>query len=64
MATHPLEFPQPSDSEKLEAIYLPKALKRQIVRHLSSLHFGEVTLCVEKGRVRFVRRGESEQAAH
>lgn len=54
--------PSLSDSEKLEAIYLPKSLRRQIVKHLSSLHFGEITLCIEKGRVRFVRRSESEQA--
>lgn len=64
MATQPHELSQGlSESEKLEAIHLPKGLKRQIVKHLATLHFGEITLCVEKGRVRFVRRGESEQAA-
>lgn len=64
MATHPHEPSQQTsiDTEKLEAI-LPKPLRKQIARHISTLRFGRVTLCVEKGRIRFIERSESEQAA-
>lgn len=63
MATQPLEPSLVSiDTEKLEAI-LPKPLRKQIARHVASLRFGRVTLCIEKGRIRFIERTESEAAA-
>lgn len=55
-----------TDSEKLEAVHLPRQLRRQVVAHLASIKkfgFGELTLVVEKGHVRFVRPSHSEDAA-
>jgi hypothetical protein len=64
MATQPLEKRlRISDSGELEAIHLPLRLRKQIARHIASLSFGRVTLCIEKGRIRFIERTESEAAA-
>jgi hypothetical protein len=49
---------QPSEQPKLS-----DKLKEQIERHLETMSFGELTLIVERGRIKFVRRVESEQAA-
>lgn len=60
------EQPVMTDSEKLEAVHLPRQLRRQVVAHLASIKkfgFGELTLVVEKGHVRFVRPSHSEDAA-
>lgn len=65
MATQP---PEPShkptgDSEKLEAVYFPPPLRKQIARHIATLKFGRITLCIDQGRILYVEKTVSEQAA-
>ena len=50
--------PQPEEKHGLT-----EPLRRQIEKHLETMRFGELTLIVERGRIKFVRRVESEQAA-
>lgn len=58
MASSEKSSSEPQSEEKLT-----DQLRRQIERHLQTMHFGELTLIVERGRIKFVRRVESEQAA-
>lgn len=52
-----------SQEQPLDRPRLSDKLKEQIERHLETMSFGELTLIVERGKIKFVRRVESEQAA-
>jgi hypothetical protein len=55
--------PQKSSQEPPDQPKLTNKVKEQIEKHLETMQFGELTLIVERGKIRFVRRVESEQAA-
>ena len=56
--------PKQSSSEgQSEEHRLTEGLRKQIEHHLETMKFGELTLIVEKGFIRFIRRVESERAS-
>jgi hypothetical protein len=47
--------PQPEEEEDL-----PESLRKQIIARLKTIYYGELTLIVERGRVKWIRKADSD----